>query len=778
MLWKLGEQGGLDIENVSALFASLIIADIIALLIAFPALRKWKWCWVATLPVVWTLAFYFTPSCPVWLMRHPLFFLRVPAALLIAAITALALSRVRLRGRFRYPITAIVFLSVAGGSIVAPFADDLEVPRRVLARDAPAFMVERMIDDGKFEEITKLPIPKNGLRRLEIAYRALAAFRMGQTDNPSRTSGAQGWETTTIPHALMDGFKYLYAYGFVLQARRLILELRGETEGRRKLIHDRYLGDIAFICGERRLAEHHYRLLAKSRIFRETALARIEAVQSGKTPFDIPELSDVATLYLVWKKDAQERNIEYFQHEQNLEQYVYTHFNEIKASTLAPLEIEPVVQKTIDPEFNGAEIPWNIAPMNFDLIGKTDADCIRVSMSTAYGERIFPTTSFSPKGGEHPENRIKVTFEEDEWSKFLSKHRGETLTIDVRANDRSVTNLILKVSNDAIDRAVTFRLIEPSYGVFGEMSIVERDLSSFRETVLDHNHDEQPGERRCMNCHTTLKDGKGTFMRHLRGKNNGTLVHSAKYGQRFHHLPKNAGNESVTYPAWHPSGDFIAFSMNRTRQSFKHVNPQKIEVFDITSSLALFDVANGSITPIPSSPNEKECYPAWDPTGHLLFTSCCVSNDVYDLRVRRFHPGKRLFTKPETVIDGNLSKLSVLHTRVSPDGFWAVVTVTAEGVFPIWHRDADLYVINLNNRTARLATELNSPEADTFHNFSSNGRWLVFASRRDNGTVTRLYLAHFDPATGIFGRPFRLPTADPEAEAIRRFSYNAPDFAP
>lgn len=776
VLWKLGEQGGLDFGWPFAAFLTLIAADVIALVIAIPALRRPRWCALALLPIAWALAFYLVPTCPVWMMQHPCFFLRIPAALLAGCLVSILLSRTR--ALIQHCAGAIVFFALAGGAVTAPFLDNIDMPRRTLANDAPTFAIERLVDAGDFKSITERPIHPRKLLRLEIAYRALAAFRVGHTNNPGKTPGARGWESSKVPQALMDGFKLLYAYGFLLPARRLILELRGETEAGRKIIHDRYLGDIAFICGERRLAEHHYRLLAKSRLFRETALSRLEAVRSGKTPFDLPELKDVAMLYLIWKQDATEKEAEYFQHEQNIEEFVYIHFDAIKTDKLAPLEIEPVTTKTIDPDFNGAEIPWNIAPMNFDLIGRTARDHIAVAAIAADGDSLNAKIRCAPQGGEHTEDRVKVTFNEKNWADFLAKHRGGTIAMRVLSDNSTLTNLQLKISADAIDRALVYRLIEPSYGVFGEMSIVERELSNFRETVLDSNHDEQPGERRCMNCHTPLKDGHGSFMRHLRGKTNGTLISSAKHGRKFVNLREADDKESPAYPAWHPSGDFIVFSKNQTRQSFKYVDPQKIEVYDLSSSLMLYSLADGALVRVESAPDEKECYPAWDPSGQLLFSSCCRTNNVYDLRVRRFEPASRKFSAPETIIDANSSNLSVLHPRISPDGRWAVVTTTTEGVFPIWHRDSNLYVINLVNRTARFAAELNSGEAETFHNFSTNGRWLVFASRRDNGTVTRLYLTHFDPATGLFSTPFRLPAADPEAESIRRFSYNAPDFNP
>ena len=71
---------------------------------------------------------------------------------------------------------------------------------------------------------------------------------------------------------------------------------------------------------------------------------------------------------------------------------------------------------------------------------------------------------------------------------------------------------------------------------------------------------------------------------------------------------------------------------------------------------------------------------------------------------------------------------------------------------------------------------MNSPKADSYHNWNLNSHWIVFTSRRDDGYYTRLYLASIDDK-GRFSKPFLLPQRHPKEyydESI--YSFNTPDF--
>jgi len=143
------------------------------------------------------------------------------------------------------------------------------------------------------------------------------------------------------------------------------------------------------------------------------------------------------------------------------------------------------------------------------------------------------------------------------------------------------------------------------------------------------------------------------------------------------------------------------------------------------------------------------------------------------------HRGGGLYAKSETigfklVFDAAELNKSASFPRISPDGRFLVITVSDYGTFPIWHREADLYLLDLHTGEYERM-EVNSDEADSFHSWSSNGRWLVFSSRRLDGRTTRPYFAHMGPL-GDQGKEFVLPQKDPSLYDRMLESFNVPEL--
>lgn len=119
---------------------------------------------------------------------------------------------------------------------------------------------------------------------------------------------------------------------------------------------------------------------------------------------------------------------------------------------------------------------------------------------------------------------------------------------------------------------------------------------------------------------------------------------------------------------------------------------------------------------------------------------------------------------------------SISHPRVSPDGRYLLNTWSAYGTLPVWHKDADLYCIDLQVGSISRIDTVNSEDVESYHSWSGNNRWLVFSSRRDDGLYTRPYISYVD-ADGKFHRPFMLPQKNPkDFYDSNLFSYIIPEF--
>jgi hypothetical protein len=130
----------------------------------------------------------------------------------------------------------------------------------------------------------------------------------------------------------------------------------------------------------------------------------------------------------------------------------------------------------------------------------------------------------------------------------------------------------------------------------------------------------------------------------------------------------------------------------------------------------------------------------------------------------------------DTIINAEQIHRSITHPRPSYDGRFLMFCVADYSVFPIHHKESDLYIMNLSDGAIHPLVDANSDCAETFHNFSSNSRWFVFNSRRVDKINNLLFISHIDEA-GNSTKPFLLPQKDPKDFYDNFFfSYNVPDF--
>lgn len=372
---------------------------------------------------------------------------------------------------------------------------------------------------------------------------------------------------------------------------------------------------------------------------------------------------------------------------------------------------------------------------------------------------------------------LRFTMADGSRCSVRSRRDADTVWYSVTSSEVRYREFPVYVCQDEIDPYVAYRLIEPGYESWHDITISQRQLSSWKETDIVTNRVNNLG---CINCHSFQNRNPERMFFHSRGKGGGT-VFIDESGARKVNFAEIGPKKQGAYPAWHPSGRFVAFSSNNTHQSFTIGSAQPIEVYDTESDIILYDILNGSVS-LPaqlSGPGTMETFPAWNDAGNKLYY--CAADSLSDVsRNRRLvhyrlmsidFDGEAFVGEPEVVWEQ--PDASASFPRIN--GKWLMFTCSDYGTFPIWHKEADLWLINLETGDSFPADELNSEDTESYHSWSSNGKWVVYSSRREDGRYTRLYFSHFD-GEGGFTKPFLLPQKNAKFNSLRLKSYNIPEF--
>ena len=189
--------------------------------------------------------------------------------------------------------------------------------------------------------------------------------------------------------------------------------------------------------------------------------------------------------------------------------------------------------------------------------------------------------------------------------------------------------------------------------------------------------------------------------------------------------------------------------------------------FPIKGILVVYDTEKGTFKALPGAddPEYVQSNPTWSRDGKSIVfartkaykkdvvanaTSVLLSEkDVpefvnnkepfkFDLYRVPFNDGRG--GKAEPIEGASHNGKSNYFAKFSPDGKW-IIFCKAEN-YMLLMPDSELYIIPAEGGEARRL-RANTPRMNSWHSWSSNGRWLVFSSKA-NTAYTQLFLTHID----------------------------------
>jgi len=423
------------------------------------------------------------------------------------------------------------------------------------------------------------------------------------------------------------------------------------------------------------------------------------------------------------------------------------------------------------PDINGVTIPVNIAPLNFRL--------------TEPSEKVIAIF-------EGKNNNIKINGKEKivipirKWHYLLEKNSDDSLVVKVYAKQKGhwikYLPFKIEIKKTPVDPYLVYRLIAPGYQYWSKMGIYQRNVTNFdAEPIIDN----RLVPRNCMNCHSFNQNSPDQMLFHLRNPIGATMLvidgSIAKLNTKTNETISNC-----VYPYWHPSGKYIAFSVNSIYQAFHSVQEKRTEVMDTRSDVVVYDIRNNKLitSKLISSENSFETFPVFSADGKTIFF-CSAKKGIlpddyntikYSLCKIHFDASSGTFgDRVDTLVSSNLSGKSVSFPRASWDGKFLMFTLSDYGNFSIWHKDADLYLLNLKDGLINPVRSANSENTESYHSWSSDSHWFVFSSRRIDGLYTRPYIAWLNE-DGEVSKPFLLPQKDPDFYDDCMQSFNIPEF--
>jgi len=331
-----------------------------------------------------------------------------------------------------------------------------------------------------------------------------------------------------------------------------------------------------------------------------------------------------------------------------------------------------------------------------------------------------------------------------------------------------------RISEHKADPMIVYRLVSPLFHGNKTPNIYCRDISTYEQKMFLPSKGQY-----CSNCHSfpvkpTVPAEKVKVAIAIR-KSFGEKTYRILGLYNFLGREGRTLNINSFFMSWHPDGNKVVVTGGNETAVRALITLETQEFYVKIADLRIIDYSTLSETPLRGASTAKymETLPTWSPDGKTIMFARAeeLGNTFVE---RKFD----LYTVPYNNGDGGKAvpvpgashnDMSNYAARYSTDGKWIVFNKADYSTLVA--PSADLWILSTEEGALPRKLECNVPYAmDSHHSWSSNSRWLLFASKRDDGIFARLYLTEVDEG-GHTSPPVALPCLDDPM-----MCYNVPEF--
>ena len=199
-----------------------------------------------------------------------------------------------------------------------------------------------------------------------------------------------------------------------------------------------------------------------------------------------------------------------------------------------------------------------------------------------------------------------------------------------------------------------------------------------------------------------------------------------------------------------PDGKTIAAAI-RTRSAIE-VKKSNIEPFDMSYSagdIALIDAGSLAFQLLEGAcePRVVEDMPSWSPDGASLvfvrYAPAAAPSALNPMSICTIEIAVGRGGEPKPLLSDPPSKYCYFP-RYSPDGKWISFVAADASRSYFARRSSDIWLYERSTGRLRMLESNLEGAMDSWHSWSSDGKWLVFSSNRDPSGLTALYLTRIE----------------------------------